>query len=56
VQRTINELVYDHKVVLHTLLVNLAKVRLAYVDELVAELEDQGSVRVCPGGPILAHY
>ena len=44
--RTINKLVYDHKVVLHRLLVNLSKVCLANVDETVAKFEHESSVRV----------
>ena len=48
--RTINKLVYDHKVILHRLLVNLSKVRLANVDETVAKFEDEGSV--CVGSVI----
>lgn len=44
--RTINKFIYDHKVVLHRLLVNLSKVRLANVDETVAKFEHESSVRV----------
>lgn len=46
--RTVYELVNDDEVILDRLLVDLAEVRLRYIDELVAELEDKRSVCIGP--------
>ena len=47
--RTVNKLVYEDKVVLDSLFVNLAEVRLRDGDEAVTVLEDERSIGVTPG-------
>jgi len=42
----IYELVDDHEVILHRLLVNLAKVGLADIDESIAKLKHKSSVGI----------
>jgi hypothetical protein len=48
-QRTIQQLIDEHKVVLHGLFVKLAKVPLSELDQPVEELKDQRSIGVALG-------
>jgi hypothetical protein len=45
---TVDQLIYEHKIVLDSLLIDLSKIRLGNQDEPVAELEHQGGVGVTP--------
>jgi hypothetical protein len=45
---TVDELVYQHEVILDRFFVYLAEIRLADVNKSVAELEDQRSISVVP--------
>ena len=47
--RTVQKLVDEYKVVLHTLLADLAKVRLQHLHHLVEELKDECGVHIGPG-------
>jgi hypothetical protein len=47
-KRTVYQLINQHKIVLDTLFVYLAKVTPRNIDEFVAEFEDEGGVGVCP--------
>ena len=45
---TVYQFIYQYKVVLHSLLVNLPKIRLRNIDELVAILKYKCRISVAP--------
>lgn len=49
VENLVQQLIHQHKVVLHSLLIELAKVGLAQAHEPIEELKDQGGIRVTLG-------
>jgi hypothetical protein len=45
---TIDELIYNHKVVLHRFFIYLAEICFTDIDETITELKDKSCIRVCP--------
>ena len=48
-RHTIKELIYQHKIVLHSLLANLPKVVFRDIDKRVAKFKHQRCIRMSPG-------
>ena len=49
IRRTIKELIYQHKIVFYSLLINLPKVGLRDVDKPVAKFKHQRRIHISPG-------